>query len=110
MTGVSVEVKPVHVTATVKAAAVLVETGTPVIRIKHRQIQAYTGHGYVKTTAYTATGVKLTVEKSGTYDISWAGWRSTTSGTSGSRLYVNGAAHGAAVQTFTNTGHFLRAA
>lgn len=65
--------------------------------------QAYIGTASVTATAYTATAVKLTVNKTGTYDVSWMGWRSTNSGTSGSQLYINGTAYGSANTSFTNT-------
>lgn len=69
-------------------------------------IQAYFGVNSVSATAYTATNTKLTVAKTGTYKVSWMGWRSTNSGTSGSQLYINGSAYGSANTTFTNTyGH-----
>ena len=57
----------------------------------------------VAATTYTATDVSLTVEKSGTYTISWSGFRNTTSGTSGSQLYVNGSAVGSAFTTFSDS-------
>lgn len=66
-------------------------------------IQYYMGADYSRQTSYTATDVSITVEKTGTYDISWMGWRSTSSGTSGSQLYINGSAYGSAHTTFTGT-------
>lgn len=63
-------------------------------------VQMYNGYDYVATTSYTATDVTLTVAKTGTYNISWVGWRNTTSGTSGSQLYKNGSAYGSATTTF----------
>lgn len=68
-----------------------------------KNIQVYSGIDYARSTSYTATDVSLTVSKSGTYDISWIGWRSTSSGTSGSQLYVNGSSRGSAVTSFTGT-------
>lgn len=65
-------------------------------------VQGYHGTGSVSATAYTATGVKLTVAKTGTYKVSWMGVRDSTSGTSGSQLYIDGAAYGSAVTTFTS--------
>lgn len=49
--------------------------------------QAYFGSATSTATAYTATTVSLTVAVTGTYKVSWTGWRNTTSGTSGSQLY-----------------------
>lgn len=68
-----------------------------------KNIQAYFGVASVTSTSYTATAVKLTVAKTGTYKVSWMGWRSTNSGTSGSQLYINGSAYGSANTSFTNT-------
>lgn len=68
-----------------------------------KNIQAHIGVESVAATSYTATNVALTVSKTGTYKVSWMGWRSTNSGTSGSQLYINGTAYGSANTTFTNT-------
>lgn len=65
--------------------------------------QCYIGSATVTSTSYTATAVKLTVAKTGTYNVGWSGWRSTNSGTSGSQLYINGSAYGSANTTFSNT-------
>lgn len=71
-----------------------------------KNVQVYPGYATVTSTSYTATSVKLTVAKTGTYNISWMGYRNTNSGTSGSQLYVNGTARGSATTTFLNTyGH-----
>lgn len=68
-----------------------------------KNIQVYMGADYARATSYTATDVSITVSKSGTYTVSWIGWRSTSSGTSGSQLYINGSAYGSAYTTFTGT-------
>lgn len=68
-----------------------------------KAFQIYNGGDRVNTTSYTATDVTLTVAKSGTYNIYWSGFRSSTSGTSGSQLYKNGSAVGSAQTTFTNS-------
>lgn len=65
--------------------------------------QVYAGRGSVSTTSYTATGVKLTVGKTGTYDVYWSGWRSSAGGTNGSQLYINGSAYGTVQTTFANS-------
>lgn len=75
-------------------------------------VQAYSGYDTVSTTSYTATDVTITVAKTGTYNVSWDGWRNTSSGTSGSQLYRtrNGtsSAVGSASTTFLNTyGHHV---
>ena len=66
-------------------------------------VQVYAGMGSARTTTYSATGVKLTVKKTGTYQVSWFGCRNTNSGTNGSQIYVNSVAKGSAHTSFTNT-------
>lgn len=66
-----------------------------------KNVQYYMGADSVAAGSYTATDVTLTVSKTGTYKVSWMGWRSTSSGTSGSQLYINGTAYGSANTTFT---------
>lgn len=66
-------------------------------------VQGYHGMGSVRTTSYSATGVALTVAKTGTYKVSWIGIRNTNSGTNGSQLYINNSAYGSANTSFTNT-------
>ena len=61
-----------------------------------KNIQTYSGYGEVNTTDYSATSVSLTVAKTGTYKCSWIGFRNTTGGTNGTRLYVNDVAKGSA--------------
>lgn len=53
------------------------------------------------SSTYTSC-VSLTCSTAGTYDVYWSCFRSSTSGTSGSRLYVGGSAYGTANTTFTN--------
>lgn len=66
-------------------------------------VQCYHGMASAKTTSYSATGVKLTVAKTGTYKVSWMGCRNTNSGTNGSQLYIGSSAYGSAQTTFSNT-------
>lgn len=50
------------------------------------------------TSTYTKC-VSLTCSKAGTYDVYWSTFRSSTSGTSGSQLYIGGSAYGTADTT-----------
>lgn len=68
-----------------------------------KNVQGYHGMDYVNSTTISATDVTLTVAKTGTYKVSWMGFRSTSSGTNGSELYINGTAYGSATTTFTRT-------
>lgn len=55
----------------------------------------------VASTSYTKTA-SLTCAKTGTYDVYWDCFRSSTSGTSGSQLYIGGSTYGSANTTFSN--------
>lgn len=59
--------------------------------------------GRVASTTYTATGPSITVGKTGTYSVYWTGYRSSTSGTNGSQLYINNSAYGTAQTSFNTT-------
>lgn len=68
-----------------------------------KNVQIASGVNRASTTSYVAVdGQALTVAKTGIYDVYWNGFRSTSSGTNGSRLYIDGAAYGTAQTTFTN--------
>ena len=62
--------------------------------------------GTTRTTSSTLTaiGAELTVSKTGTYDIYWTAFRSSTSSsyTFGTQLYVDGSAHGTQNTTWSN--------
>ena len=71
-------------------------------------VQTYLDYDYVSSTSYTATDVSLTVDVTGTYDIAWMGWRNTTSGTSGTCLYVDNVATGGNHTSFVGSyGQFV---
>ena len=63
-------------------------------------------HGRYETnkSSYTATALTLTVSKAGTYKVSWAMDRNTTSGTNGSRLYKGSSAVGTVHTSWTHNG------
>ena len=70
-----------------------------------KNVQIAQGVNRVATTSYTAvSGQSLTVAKTGTYHVYWSGFRSSTSGTNGSQLYVGNTAYGSAQTTFSNHG------
>ena len=70
-----------------------------------KNVQIASGVDRVNTTSYTAVnGQTLTVTKTGTYHVYWTGFRSSTSGTNGSQLYIGNTAYGSAQTTFTNNG------
>ena len=55
----------------------------------------------VASTTYTKAA-SLTCKTTGTYDVYWDCFRSTTGGTSGSQLHVGSSAYGNANTTFSN--------
>lgn len=66
---------------------------------------AQTAQSTTRSTSSTYTEViSLTCEASGTYDVYWSTFRSSTSGTWGSQLYVGNSAHGSA-QTGSWSNH-----
>ena len=58
----------------------------------------------VASTSYTKTA-SLTCSKTGKYDVYWDCFRSSTSGTNGSQLYIAEAAYGSPNTTFSNSIH-----
>lgn len=73
-----------------------------------KNIQIYYGYNTTNQTTYTATGTKLTVAKTGTYKISWIGCRNSSSGTSGSRFYLNDVAQDSARTTFDTDNKLIQ--
>lgn len=78
-------------------------TGTYTASGKAVQIAAGVNRATTSTLA-AVSGQSITVAKTGKYDVYWGGFRSSTSGTSGSQLYKNNAAYGTENTTFTNHG------
>lgn len=70
---------------------------------KNVQIAAGVNRATTSTLA-AVSGQSITVAKTGTYDVYWGGFRSSTSGTSGSQLYKNNTAYGTENTTFSNHG------
>ena len=68
-----------------------------------KNVQVAAGVNRVATTDYTTvSGQSITVAETGIYDVYWTGFRSSTSGTNGSQLYINDTAYGSAQTTFSN--------
>lgn len=67
-----------------------------------KNVQAYLGYATRTANSYGATTVTLTVAKTGTYDVSWCAWRSSSQGTMGTNLHRNNTS-GTNQQTFTGT-------
>lgn len=68
-----------------------------------KNFQVASGGNRVATTSYTAvSGQELTVAVTGTYNVYWSGYRSSTGGTNGSQLYVGDSAYGSVNTTFSN--------
>ena len=71
-----------------------------------KNVQIAAGVDRTNQTTYTAiSGQSITVAETGTYDVYWVGFRSSTGGTNGSCLYIGNNAHTSGNQTtFTNHG------
>ena len=78
-------------------------TGTGSATAAAKAAQITNANGRVASSSYVDTGVSLTVGKAGTYDIYWSAFRTSTSGTSGTRLYKNGSAQGTAQTSWENS-------
>lgn len=57
----------------------------------------------ISGSSYVSTGLTLTVDVSGTYTIYYTACRTTTSGTSGTRLYINGSQYGSNYTSWSNS-------
>lgn len=67
-----------------------------------KNVQAYFGRAQRTANYYGATDLTLTVAKTGTYNVYWTAWRSSSSGTMGTNLHRNNSS-GTNQQTFTGT-------
>lgn len=68
-----------------------------------KNFQCSNSQARVSTTAYSDTGVTLTVAVAGTYDIYWSMFRSSTSsGTQGTQLYKGTSTQGSAFTSWSN--------
>lgn len=68
-----------------------------------KNVQVAEGCTRIASSTYTDCGMEITVAKAGTYNILWAGYRSSTSGTSGAQVYKNGSTLGSAQTSFDGT-------
>lgn len=69
-----------------------------------KNVQVVQGTTRTTSSTLTAIGAEMTVSKTGTYDIYWSGYRSSTSGsyTYGTQLYIDGTAYGTQNTTWSN--------
>lgn len=69
-----------------------------------RNAQIFNDVGRVSSSTYTRVpNISLTVEKSGTYNVYWSGYRNSTSGVFGTQLCINGVDYGTAKTSFDET-------
>lgn len=69
-----------------------------------KNIQVVQGTTRTTSSTLTAIGAEMTVSKTGTYDVYWSAFRSTTSSsyTYGTQLYVGSSAYGTQNTTWSN--------
>lgn len=89
-------------------AQITVNIPPPTVFVPNVQIAQ--GVNRIAATSYTAvSGQTITVAKTGKYDVYWTGFRSSTTGTNKSCLYVNGSAHSSGDQaTFSNNAQSVK--
>lgn len=69
-----------------------------------KNTQVVQGTTRTSSSTMTAIGAEMTVSKTGTYDIYWSAFRSSTSSsyTYATQLYIDGVAHGSENSTWSN--------
>ena len=69
-----------------------------------KNVQVVQGTTRTTSSTLTAIGAEMTVTKTGTYDVYWSAFRSSTSSsyTYGTQLYVGGTAYGTQNTTWSN--------
>ena len=60
------------------------------------------GNTRITSTSYTKACGDITVSKTGTYDVYWSAYRTSTSGTWGTQLYIGNTEYGSAQTTFSS--------
>lgn len=60
------------------------------------------GNTRITSTAYSKACGDITVSKTGTYDVYWTAYRTSTSGTWGTQLYIGSTAYGDAQTSFSS--------
>lgn len=79
------------------------EYATVSVSVSGSSKNVQTAQSTTRATSSTYTNlISLTCSTAGKYDIYWDCFRSTTSGTTGSQLYINGTGQGTANTAFTN--------
>ena len=68
-----------------------------------KNVQISQTAGRASSSTYTQVGPTITVAKTGTYDVYWTGYRSSTSGTNGTQLYIGNSSYGSAQTTFDSS-------
>ena len=81
-----------------------ITTGTASGGGSSKNTQVVQGTTRTTSSTLTAIGAELTVSKTGTYDIYWSAFRSSTSSsyTFGTQLYIDGTAYGTQNTTWSN--------
>ncbi|MBR2683854.1 MAG: hypothetical protein IKE22_11385 [Atopobiaceae bacterium] len=83
------------------AADGTITTGTSSGGGSSKNVQVAQSTSRATSSTYTEL-ISLTCATSGTYDVYWSGFRSSTGGTWGSQLYVNDTSRGSVQSTFMN--------
>lgn len=81
-----------------------IKTGTASGGGSSKNTQVVQGTTRTTSSTLTAIGAEMTVSKTGTYDVYWSAFRSSTSSsyTYGTQLYIDGTAYGTQNTTWSN--------
>lgn len=78
------------------------------VNVSGKNVQIAPGVDRIGKTQYTQiTGQSITVAKTGTYDVYWVGYRTSTTGASGTQLYIDESAYGSAQTTFSTNAQAI---
>lgn len=74
------------------------------VNVPTKNAQIINDVGRVSSSTYVVVpNIRLVVEKSGTYNVYWSGYRNSTSGVFGTQLCINGVDHGLPKTSFDET-------
>lgn len=71
-------------------------------------VQIQPDYATIRSNGYAPTGIKITVLKSGRYNVTWMSWRSTSFYAMGTNLHVNDISGANQAQWLNGYGQYIR--